>query len=142
MEKYILEQDIPVVYVAAREVPEGIGAAILEMEACLKADAGNRIFYGVSGCRNGEMFYWAAANEARPGEAEQLGCRRFTIPAGRYLAKTVRNFREDIQQIKRTFEELLDQPGLQTGGLCVEIYINDDDVRCLVQIDDAVGRQS
>jgi len=76
--------------------------------------------------------YKAAAKELKSGEAETLGLETFIIKKGVYISELIIDFMSDIPSIGRTFQKLLAQPGLDPNGYCLEIYINNKDVRCLV----------
>jgi hypothetical protein len=41
---------------------------------------------------------------------------------------------KDIPAIGNTFQELLETPGIDPNGYCVEWYINDKDVICMIRL--------
>jgi hypothetical protein len=85
METYVIEQDIPVLYVAAEVFPEGIKAAHEQLHALFPPSA-ERNFYGISRPENGAIVYKAAAEELHPGEAQELGCERMHVKKGNYIS--------------------------------------------------------
>ena len=85
----------------------------------------------------GPIVYRAAAEELEPGEAERLNCKTLMIKKGEYVATEVEGFREDPMAISRAFEKLLQQPGLDPQGYCVEWYATDSEsVTCMIRLND------
>lgn len=134
MEIYSLEQPVAVFCVTADSFPLGIKAAHEKLHAMLPSAAG-RIFYGISWSAGaGKIMYKAAVKEMFEGEAEQYGCERFIIKAGNYISEVVNNWQLDELSVARTFNRLLATPGLLPDGYCVEEYITDTDIRCMVTL--------
>jgi hypothetical protein len=134
METYNIDQDISVFYVQAETFPEGIGAAWQKLHSLVAPGAIYR-FYGISyGGRGGTIIYRAAAAESFPGEGGQKGCETFLIKKGPYISEFITDWKKDETIIGKTFQRLLKQPGIDSGGYCLEIYENANDVRCLVPL--------
>jgi hypothetical protein len=135
METYVIDQDIPVFYVPAATFPEGIKSAHEQLHT-LFPPAAERNFYGISRPENGVIAYKAAAEELHPGEAEELGCERMHVKKGNYISILVNDFHRDLQGIDRAFKMLLEQPGLDPKGYCVEWYVTQTNVRCMIRLQD------
>lgn len=136
MEKVIFQQDIPTLRVAATSFPTGVGQAYEDLHSVLPAQEGRQT-YGISqGGEGGKILYWAATNILDEKDQEQSGFEPFTIRKGSYASVLVRDFHKDVPIIGRTFEGLLAHPELDPQGYCLEIYLNDHDVQCLVKLKD------
>ncbi|WP_462251592.1 hypothetical protein [Ferruginibacter sp.] len=134
MEKFILDKSIKVFYITATSFPDGILAAHQTLHTLVNA-TGSRNFFGISYLgKEGKIIYKAAAEEAYEGEAEKLGCETFIISEGNYISKTLKNWMKDETIVAKTFQELLLHPRLDKKGFCLEIYLNDTDMLCLVKI--------
>jgi len=135
METITIQQDIPVFYVPATSFPEGIMAAHQQLHALVPFSTGRR-YFGISRPEDGKIRYKAAAEELEPGEAEKFHCKKLVLKKGRYISETVLDYAKDDQLIAKTFQQLLEQPGLDPQGYCVEWYISGKDVRCMVRLED------
>jgi len=130
MEKYKIDKNISVVCITATTFPDGVMVAHQAVHAKFAA-GNNRRFFGISRPdRTGTIIYKAAA-ELLPGETND-DLETFTIKKGMYLGRYIHNFMSDVQQVGKTFREILDQPDLDPNGYCLEIYEGENDVRCLV----------
>jgi len=132
MEKYLLKDDIKVFYVTALSFPDGIMEAYEKLKAMLPS-AEERKFYGISYPQNGKIVYKAAVQETYDGEAEKYGCETFVIPHGEYISELLHDWKKNERVIGETFQKLLAQPDIdKKNGFCVEEYLNEKDVRCMV----------
>ena len=96
-----------------------------------------RKFFGISYLESpSKIIYKAAVEESYPGEGEQLGCETFIIKKGQYISDYIKDFMSDIPKIGHTFQELLADQRIDPNGCCVEEYVNDKDVRCMVRLKD------
>ena len=135
MEIYNLETDIQTLCVTAMSFPEGIAGAFETLYKMLPSIE-RRKFYGISyQGQNGVIIYKAAVEEAYEGEARKCNCETFTIWKGRYMSERINNFMKDIPRIGKTFEALLKDPGIDANGYCLEMYLNNEDMLCMVKSD-------
>lgn len=134
MEKYILKEDVKIICVQAISFPNGIQAAFNRLEK-LFPDVMSRDFYGIS-CKNreGEIIYKAAVSELADGEAEKAGLENFLVPKGEYLVETIMDWRKNVEGIGNAFQQLLEDPRMDTGFPCVEWYKSLDEVMCMIKI--------
>ena len=72
----------------------------------------------------------------REGEAQAIGLDTLVLKKGRYISIMIPDFRKDIPAIGKAFTELLQQPGIDPEGYCVEFYPNMTDVQCMVRLAD------
>src|SRR6266496_529232 len=139
-EKYFIDKDIKVACVKASSFPQGVGEAFQKLHSILPSSQ-KRILYGIShGGKNGNIIYRAAAEELHEGEAEELGLERFIIRKGGYISELLEDWRKDETQIGKTFQRLLSDPRIdKKQGYCLEIYLNEKDVRCMVILDPSLA---
>lgn len=132
-DRYFIDSDIVVACTRAASFPEGIGAAYNKLRGILPSPA-KRTFYGISrGDRNGDIIYYACAQQLYDREADELGLETFTIRKGEYISEVLEDWRKDEPAIGRVFRSLLLYPDIDAEhGYCVEIYFNEKDVRCMV----------
>ncbi len=134
MQEYVIENDIKVLCVTAASFPAGIQAAFSRVHSMVP-DAGTRTTYGIShGSPNG-IIYKAGVIALQGEDGEQYGCEEFIIKKGRYIGRML-NWKENVQQIGETFQLLIANPGIDKSGACIEGYINDDEVKCMVRLND------
>lgn len=137
MEILNIEQPVQLACVTATSFPAGIGEAWNRLHLQFPPKKERR-FYGIShGNGRGGIIYKAATAELFKGEAEQADFETFTILAGKYLGVTLINWKQDETIIGRTFQQLLADDRIDDGeGYCVELYLNENDVQCMVKMKD------
>lgn len=134
MEPYTIARDIAVFYIKADSFPEGIKPAF-EKLVSLIPDMQDRKLYGISRPEGGAgIVYRAAITAFTPDEGEKYGLESFVIKQGVYMSEIIQNYEQDVQKISQTFDELLKTPALDPEGYCLEEYINEKDVRCMVTL--------
>jgi len=133
MEIYTLKKDLEIFCVTARSFPYEIKQAFGALINLLPGIEG-RTFFGIAfEDKNGDMIYKAAVLESFAGEAEKLGCEKFTIEKGEYLAETLKDWKKDESQIGRTFKKFSESKYNATFP-CVEWY-QGNDVMCMVRLE-------
>ncbi len=133
METITLDEDIKVMYITAASFPDGVMAAFDKLYATVPPESNRRIF-GISRPEKGVITYRAAAEEIVAGEALKLGCDTLVLKKGKYCAISINDFMKNIPAIGTAFQELLAVPGIDPEGYCVEWYLNDEDVQCMVRL--------
>jgi hypothetical protein len=134
MQTLRLENDIQVFYIAATSFPGGVLEAHQKLHALIPFSM-ERKYFGISRPENGVIIYKAAAEEMAAGEAEQLHSGTLILKRGNYIAGVIHDFMKDIPAIGRTFKELLTYPGIDPDGYCIEWYLDDKNVRCMVRLE-------
>ena len=132
-EKYYLDQDITVLYLTASSFPEGIQQAHEKLHSLVPYPP-ERKFFGLSRKEEGIIRYQAAAEVITPDEAYKLGCPTLVIKKGFYLSVFLKDYQQNIQNIPNIFQALLATPNLDPEGYCVEWYISQKDMRCMVRL--------
>ena len=131
MDSFILGEDIHVAYITADGFPEGITDAHRQLHT-LFSDVQDRRTFGISSPNINGIIIYKAAVEATPEEAEHRQLNTFTIRHGSYMSFYIADFRNDIESISRAFELLTGQQEADPDGYCLEWYIGENDVKCLV----------
>ncbi len=134
MEPFTLQKDIRVFCETADSFPEGVKSAHEKLHALIEYTA-DRNYFGLSRPdTNGTIIYKAAAEELKPGELSTHGLEEIIIQKGNYQSIVVHHFMKDIPAIGIAFQELIALPDIDPKGYCVEWYVNEQDVRCMVRL--------
>jgi len=132
MERFILEKDIPVMYVTADSFPDGIMAAHHTLHAIVSSR--ERIFFGISfPNRKGEIIYKAGVEQFSEEEAKRLGLETYILVKGTYNSIVLQDYFKNPASIGEAFQHLLVSPNLDPNSACIEMYVNERDVRCMVR---------
>ena len=134
MEIITLDKDIKVICVQAKSFPDEIVEAHDRLHSLIPYSKERR-FFGLSRRNeNGRIIYNAAAEEIFPNEAEKFRCKTLVIKSGKYISIFISDYLKDIQSIDKAFKKLILQPDIDPEGYCVEWYVNEKDVRCMVRL--------
>ncbi len=129
--EYTIDKDIQLCTVEAASFPAGIQDAFVKLGAAIPP--GSKM-WGLSRPEaDGGIMYRAAAEAETP---DAPGFQAMTIAKGKYLGMEIHDFMSNIQQIGAAFQLLLHSPGLDPKGYCVERYVSDKDVICMVKVND------
>jgi hypothetical protein len=134
MEYYDMDQDIKTICVTAISFPDGVQAAFKKLQDIIPGSAGRR-YFGISRPEVAGIMYKAAAEQLEDHEAEKLGLESFLIPKGSYIGVEIPDFMNHIPEIGKTFRQLLSTPNIDPNGFCLEMYIGENDVRCMVKLE-------
>jgi predicted transcriptional regulator YdeE len=136
METFKLENDIKTFFVTAKSFPDGALEAHQKLHSLVPFSK-ERKYFGISRPENGQgIVYKACAEELTKGEAKKFGCETFVIKKGEYISIVVKNYTKDIQSVFQAFQKLTARPDIDPQGYCVEWYLNDNDVRCMIKLAD------
>ena len=136
MENYYLEKDITVFYETAASFPDGVLAAHQKLHTLIPFTTERR-YFGISRPEGGgAIVYRASAEELFPGEGEKHGLKTLVLKKGNYISAVILNYHKNLQEIQDTFQKLLSHPGIDPQGYCVELYLNYNDMRCMVRLKD------
>jgi len=133
MDAITLNNDIKVFYTTAKSFPDGIMEAHKTLHTLVPFST-ERKYFGISRPENGVIVYKAATEEMNQGEAQKLNCPTLVLKKGKYICLTINDYRKDLQSIGRSFKELLSYPGLDPEGYCVEWYLNERVVNCMIRL--------
>lgn len=136
MEKIQLKENINVLCLQALKFPDGIAETHHQLKEMMPKKDGRR-FFGLSRPKpDGTIGYVAAAEQLDTSEADILGLQEYTIPEGTYYRITVHSFSNSEGAIQKAFELILQQADIDPNGFCLEWYITNEDVYCMVRIRD------
>lgn len=135
VEEFFINEDIKVLCITASSFPDGVQMAHKKLHSLFPGSE-SRTFYGISyPDKNGNINYKAAAEQLHEGEAEQLKLETFIIRKGNYISEVLKDWRKDEMSVGKTFKKLLADLRIDKKGYCLEIYLNENDMRCLVPLD-------
>lgn len=135
METIFFDTDIIVMYVEASSFPDGVLAAHQKLHSMIPYST-ERKYLGISRPENGTIIYEAGAEEISAGEAEKLNLNTITLAKGKYASISIHDYMKDIPSIGNAFTQLTALPNIDPQGYCVEWYVNDKDVKCMVRLTD------
>lgn len=128
-----IEKDIHVFFIVANSFPKGIEAAHARFRQMINQNSG-RSFYGISRPENHKIIYRAGTEESFPGESKKFNCDSLILKKGNYAAVTIENYAENLTGIGEAFDLILQRPDLDPQGYCVEHYLNEREVICMVRL--------
>ena len=136
METIKLDNDIKVMYVNAASFPAGVLAAHQKLHSRIPYST-ERKYFGLSRPEDGSaIVYKAAAEVLESGEAEKLNLQTIIIKKGNYISATLHDYMKDLPAIGNTFQQMIARPDIDPQGYCVEWYLSDKDVQCMVRLQD------
>lgn len=128
-----LPTDLSVCCLQANSFPQGVTQTY---DALIrKLPPAGRSRYGISKPegKQGEIVYRAATT--RLSDEEDNGLEHFTIRKGPFLTMIVKDWREgDGRKVRDAFDQLLSDPRLDRQGYCLEEYVSDRLMRCMVPL--------
>lgn len=133
MKTIALDNTTCVYVVKASSFPAGIQQAFNKLYSMFPKNS-KRKYYGISHpAGDGSILYWAAA-EKLADDANDL--ETFIIQKGNYAVIDIHNFMKHPDKIGKAFGELIRHPQLDPNGACIEVYNEQDNVRCMVKLKD------
>jgi hypothetical protein len=134
MENYALEKDITVFCVTADFSPDAILKAHQKLHAMIPYTSERRYFGLSRPNEHGIVTYEAAAEELIAGEGKKLGLETIVLKKGNYTSTIIKGYKKNVSEIGLVFSKLLQNKYIDPEGYCVEWYLNDDDVQCMVRL--------
>jgi hypothetical protein len=135
METISIDTDISVICIRTESFPGGITKAKQELKHRVPHFSKRRYFGILREEETDGVEYKAGVEEKFQGEACKLNCENFMIRSGHYVGLTIKDYTMDIQIISSLFRKLIALPGIDPEGYCIQWYVNDKDVRCMVRLD-------
>ena len=136
METIRLDNNITVMYVNATSFPDGVLSAHQKLHSLIPYST-ERKYFGLSRPEGGGgIVYKASAEVLESGEAETLNLETIIIKKGSYISATLHDYMKDLPAIGTTFQQMISRTDIDPEGYCVEWYLNDKDVQCLVRLKD------
>ena len=135
MDTITIDHDILLAYVQAFSFPEGVMAAHEQLHVHFPFPGDGRKFFGLSRPEDASAISYKAAAEIRSEqERHAKGLPVLMLKSGNYYSITIRDYMQQIPAIGNTFQQLLSQSGIDPEGYCVELYLNEKDVQCMVRM--------
>lgn len=132
MDNYTFQNDMPTYCVTAASFPDGIADAHKQLQALLPRND-RRNYFGISyKDKGGIMIYKAAAEIMKDESMPDL--ETFVIKNGPYNSFYIYDYAENPDSITQAFSLLMSQHEVDPHGYCLEWYINENDVKCLVPL--------
>jgi hypothetical protein len=138
IESYELDKNINILCVTAVSFPDGVTEAHKKLHSIIPfLLEEKRCYFGISRPEGGEIVYKVGAEVLKESEVEKyikFGLEPMTVQKGKYTSVIIKDYIKDISSIGKAFKELLSNPKIDPEGHCVEWYLNDKDVRCMVRL--------
>lgn len=132
----VIDNDIPVTGILVENFPAGIASAFDKLMAQFGNGPG-RNYYGISFPDNQYRIQYLATTENNlPGIFINENQADFMIRKGRYVSHKITGYRQEIYRIGEVFHQLLKDPELDPNGYCIEWYLNETDLICMVKLTD------
>jgi predicted transcriptional regulator YdeE len=137
METIKLDNDITVMYVNAASFPDGVLSAHQKLHSLIPFST-ERKYFGLSRPEggDGEIVYKAAAEVLESDEAKKLNLETIMIKKGNYISATLHDYMKDLPAIGAAFQQMIVRPDIDPEGYCIEWYLSDKDVQCMVRLQD------
>lgn len=136
MEKFNLTTDVIVFGLQVKNFPSGIDEAFNELIKKTGDRAGERGYYGISEYKDGNMIYYATAEEKDGDEPGKYNYIKLKIDKGSYLTGNIFDWRKKIECIKDVFYEIIQDPRVNKAAPAIEWYKSDNEMMCLVKMND------
>lgn len=134
METIVIHEEISLYYIEVQNFPNDIGATFSKFFSIFETFEKRRM-YGISWTENGKFCYVVAAEEKVKNELSKHQLSKILIKNGEYRCIRIKNYIDDITQIAAAFDKLKSTPNLDYNGNCIEWYVEEDEVICMVKLD-------
>lgn len=131
MEKYVVNEEVIVFGKQVKSFPKGVKDVFDELVKLLGYE---RAYYGISWFdKDGNIIYYATAQEQFKDEAKQYNYETLTIEKGEYISETIYNWMSKTDCIKDVFGELMKNEKADKTKPCVEWYKSNDEMLCMIK---------
>jgi len=136
MENFKLASDIKVYCIKAKSFPQGVLEAHQKLHSLIPYTL-ERKYFGISRPEvesQGKIVYSAAADELVAGDLSKYNLEEFIIPKGNYISIIAHNYMDNLPAIGKAFDKLTAFSEIDPQGYCIEMYLNDKEVRCMIRL--------
>ena len=131
MQQIQMKESRKLIGLKAESFPNGVVPAFDALEK--KVGKGRKV-YGMSrGDGKSNIDYWACVLE-NTNERPPMGCEELEVKAGTYVSERLSNWQGREEILGQTFQTLYSHPQVDPNGYCVEEYLDNGDVLCMVRI--------
>ena len=134
MDSFTFQEDLPVVCITATGGRSGAQQAMETLRSLLPFHERRQFFGLFWPGRDGGTYKAAASTFDTDGQNELLG--RFAIKNGPYNSFYIKDHRSQPGAVEKAFEMLRGEHEVDPDGYCLEWFVNDQDVKCLVPLGD------
>lgn len=128
-----MESDLRLFGIHVDDFPQGIQATFKKLEDMLPTRKGRK-FYGIYTNNVSSEKYFAAVLEQYKNEGDKYNCSSIILPKGEYLALTIKNWSQKLDQIESIFDELFNDPRTDSNSESIEYYKSMTDLVCIVRL--------
>ncbi len=128
---YTIPADILTFFMEPEIFPQGIDDTFKKLGALIDGFDG-RDAYGVSEMTDSKMIYRACVKEQYPGEGAKYNLPYYSIPKGKYLCTTLKDWRNHLPEINQIFHQLIHHPDMKKNSPALEYYKNEDEALLMV----------
>lgn len=127
-----MEQVVNTHYITAESFPDGVEETHQKLQALWPGQ--DRQSFGISYPDvYGRLIYHAAV-ERYAHECGGSECKSFLIRKGGFVTATLTDWKSQKHMITQVFQHLLKDDRIHPFGYCLEMYLSDDVVRCMVPL--------
>ena len=130
-----IPEDIPLVCVKASSFPDGVMDAHRKLHSLISHDKPRRNYSVSYMGRNGEIDYMAGSEIIEAKDNTLPGTEKFTVRKGDYISEPIHNYMQNIPAIGQTFQQMLKRTDIDPNGYCLEHYLDDKTVVCMVPLE-------
>lgn len=130
---YNLDQGIALFGLKAEGFPHGVKESFIKLHKMVQFNE-NRLYMGLSKFKpEGGLEYICVASELYEGEFNDLNLQQVSITSGNYLCDDIEDFMNHIDQISKTFQELIKDNRFDPENWAIEWY-EKDVCKCMVKL--------
>ncbi len=134
MDSFTFQEDLPTYSVTASTFPEGILAAHQKLQEQLPPND-RRNYFGISWQQEDGTIIYKAAAEKMESDGDAIShLDTFVIKNGPYNSFYISDYMSNPESISQAFKLLLEQHEVDPKGYCLEWYVNEKDVKCMVPL--------
>lgn len=135
MDSFTFQEDLPVICITATGGRDGGADAMATLRNRLPENE-RRQFFGIFWPgRDGGTYKAAASTFDSDGDALE-GLGHFTIRNGPYNGFYIKDYKSQPGTVAKAFDLLRGEHEVDPDGYCLEWFVNDEDVKCMVPLGD------
>jgi len=128
-----LESDLDLICVRAKSFPQGIEDAFTTLENKIPTRK-DRECYGIYEKNQDGVTYRAAMLKKSDDEDVRYSLENYTMRRGKFLGVKINNWKNNMEKIGRTFDEMFEDERVEKNSPSIEAYKGMNDVICMVRI--------
>ncbi len=129
---YTIPADVLTLFMEPDIFPQGIDDTFKKLGALIGGFEGREV-YGTAEMTDGRMIYRACVKEQYPGEGVKYNLPYYTIPKGKYLCTTLKDWRNHLPEINKVFQQLAQHSDARKNSPVLEYYKNEDEALLMLE---------